>query len=239
VTLNNVGEERDIDFLEIRRKNMTSNRIKEEVCVMAIIQEAFDISPDIMTKILTGEYKRIGGVVRFAVGPHKGQIVKHLEPVNLKAAEEAKGIGVKALQFARNNKKALIIAGVGTGLAVAGAGIYHKFKSREPKAVKKFRLALKTYIDAIRIGKLDVKTIDDLMEALETLKKHKNYNNFSIQLSTEEFDVLVKKIYEYTMKLAKDNAVELAVDEQANSEDAIISLQRYLNTQKRIFKMVA
>ena len=41
------------------------------------------------------------------------------------------------------------------------------------------------------------------------------------------------------MKLAKDNAVELAVDEQANSEDAIISLQRYLNTQKRIFKMVA
>ena len=64
VTLNNVGKERDIDFLEIRRKNMTSNRIKEEVCVMAIIQEAFDISPDIMTKILTGEYKRIGGVVR-------------------------------------------------------------------------------------------------------------------------------------------------------------------------------
>jgi len=206
---------------------------------MAIIQEAFDISPDIMSKILTGEYKRIGGAVRFAVGTHKGQIVKHLKPVNLKATEEAKGIGTKALQFARNNKKALIIAGVGTGLVVAGAGIYHKFKSREPKAVKKFRLALKTYIDAIRVGKLDVNAIDDLMEALETLKKHKNYNNFSIQLSTEEFDVLVNKIYEYTMKLAKDNAVELTVDEQANLEDAIISLQRYLNTQKRIFKMVA
>ena len=36
---------------------------------MAVIQEAFDIPADIMTKLLTGEYRRIGGVVRYAVGP--------------------------------------------------------------------------------------------------------------------------------------------------------------------------
>ena len=49
---------------------------------MAIVQEAFDIPADIMTKLLTGEYRRIGGVVRYAIGPKKGQIVKHLEPVD-------------------------------------------------------------------------------------------------------------------------------------------------------------
>jgi hypothetical protein len=51
---------------------------------MAIVQEAFDIPSDIMTKLLTGEYRRIGGVVRYATGPKKGQIVKHLDPVDLK-----------------------------------------------------------------------------------------------------------------------------------------------------------
>ena len=38
---------------------------------MAVVQEAFDIPADIMTKLLTGEYRRIGGVVRYAVGPNK------------------------------------------------------------------------------------------------------------------------------------------------------------------------
>ena len=37
---------------------------------MAVIQEAFDIPTDIMTKLLTGEYQRIGGIVRYAVGPN-------------------------------------------------------------------------------------------------------------------------------------------------------------------------
>ena len=45
---------------------------------MAVIQEAFDIPTDIMTKLLTGEYQRIGGIVRYAVGPNKGQIVNRL-----------------------------------------------------------------------------------------------------------------------------------------------------------------
>lgn len=58
---------------------------------MAVVQEAFDIPADIMTKLLTGESRRIGGVVRYAVGPRKGQIVKHLDPVDLKEAEQARG----------------------------------------------------------------------------------------------------------------------------------------------------
>lgn len=206
---------------------------------MAIVQEAFDIPADIMTKLLTGEYRRIGGVVRYAVGPNKGQIIKHLKPVDLKAAEQVQGIGAKALQFAENNKKALIIVGIGTGIAVVGAGIYHKVKNREPEVVTEFRVALKEYINAIRTGKLDMDVINNLMTALEELKKHKDYEKISIQLSTEELDVLVNRIYEYTIKLAKDNSVELTGEEQGASGSAIINLQKYLNTQKRIFETAA
>lgn len=40
---------------------------------MAIVQEAYDIPTEIWTKILTGEYKRIGDVVRHAIWAHKGE----------------------------------------------------------------------------------------------------------------------------------------------------------------------
>lgn len=209
---------------------------------MAIVQEAFDIPADIMTKILTGEFRRIGGVVRYAVGPHKGQIVKHLKPIDLKAAEEAKGLGAKVLKYARNNKKMLIIVGAGAGAVALGTGIYYKVKTHEPAVVTEFRTAIKAYINALREGNLDVDEIDTLMATLEELKKHKDYKKISIQLSTEELDVLVNRIYEYTIKLAKDNSVELTDEERSADQEknnAILNLQRYLKTQKRIFETAA
>ena len=45
---------------------------------MAIVQDAFYIPDDIATGLATGLYRRIGSIVRYAVGPNKGQIVKHL-----------------------------------------------------------------------------------------------------------------------------------------------------------------
>lgn len=204
---------------------------------MAVVQEAFDIPADIMTKILTGEYRRIGGVVRYAVGPHKGQIVKHLTPVDMKVAEEAQGIGAQILKFAKNNKKGLIIGGAIAGAVTIGGVVYSKVKKHEPEAVTNFRKALKNYISAIRAGNMDEKVIDNLMNALDELKKRKDYDRISIQLSTEELDVLVNRIYDYTMKLAKDNSVELDEDEITDSGNTIINLQNYLKTQKRIFKV--
>lgn len=68
-----------------------------------MITEAFNIPMDIMTKLATGEYRRIGGVVKVAIGPNKGQIVKHLKPAKLEQAARAQNIGVKVLQFAKNN----------------------------------------------------------------------------------------------------------------------------------------
>ena len=206
---------------------------------MAIAQDAFYIPDDIATGLATGLYRRIGSVVRYAVGPNKGQIVKHLQPIDLKAAEQAQGLGAKALQFVQHHKKEVGIAAIGA--AVAGVGIwgYNKWKNHEPKVLTEFRASLKTYIDAVRNGNMDIDKINGLMEALEALKQHKDYEKISIQLSAEDLEVLVGRIYDYTIKLAADNAVDLSEDELNLNNGAIINLQSYLKAQKRIFEAAA
>ena len=210
---------------------------------MAIVQDAFFIPDDIATGLATGLYRRFGGVVRYAVGPNKGQIVKHLQPMDLKVAEQAQGLGAKAIQFVTNHKKEVGIAAI--GMAIVGAGVwgYTAWRNHEPKVLTEFRAALKVYIEAIRTGDMSVEKIDNLMVMLEELKRHKNYDKISIQFTTEELEVLVSRIYEYTVKLAKDNAVELTDGELGVSGNenngAIIDLQKYLKVQKRIFETVA
>lgn len=100
---------------------------------MPIIQEAFDIPNDIMTKLLTGEYRRIGGIIRYATGPNKGQIVKHLEPIDLKPAQQVQSIGAKVIQFAKRNKKVLIVSGVAVAAVTVGSFVYCKVKNVNQK----------------------------------------------------------------------------------------------------------
>lgn len=210
---------------------------------MSIAQDTFFIPDDIAIGLSTGLYRRIGSVVRYANGPHKGQIVKHLPPIDLKAAEEAQGLGVKALHFAKQHKKGTIITVASAAAIGTGIFVYNKVKNHEPKVVTEFRESLRIYIDAIRKGDMHLDKINDLMEKLEKLKAHKNYDKISIQLTTEELSVLVGRIYEYTIKLANDNSVELTEDElhasNAKNEDTIINLETYLRAQKRIFEEVA
>ena len=210
---------------------------------MPVVQDSFYIPDDIATGLATGLYRRIGSVVRYAVGPNKGQIVKHLKPIDLKVAEEAQGIGVKALQFVKEHKKGTIITVAAAAIVGTGAFVYSKVKNHEPKVVTEFRTALRVYIDAIREGNMDIDIINNTMDALEELKQHKNYEKISIQLATEDLEVLVGRVYEYTIKLSKDNDVELPEDElrasHAKTVGTIINLQNYLKAQKRIFEATA
>jgi len=114
-------------------------------------------------------------------------------------------------------------------------------KNHEPEVLTRFRASLKTYINGIRTGNLSVDSINDLMICLENLKKHKDYEKISIRLSTEELDVLIHRIYEYTEKMAKDNSIELTEDELNSqiSDSTILNMQRYLKAQKRIFEKVS
>lgn len=208
-----------------------------------IVQDAYDIPADIATKLATGEYRRIGSVIRYAIGPNKGQIVKHLKPVQLKAAEQAKGIGAKALEFFNQHKKGVLIGAAGAALIGGGAWVYSKMRNQEPKVVTEFHAALRAYIEAIRNGKMDISTIEAVMEALQKVKAHKNYEKISIQLTTDELEVLVSRIHDYTIKLAMDNAVDLTESDLTScnnsKRDAIIDLQTYLQVQKKIFEKAA
>lgn len=206
---------------------------------MAVVTEAFDIPMDIMTKLATGEYRRLGGVVRVAIGPNKGQIVKHLDPIKIEQVAQNKNVVTKVIEFSKKNRKVIIIGTAVAGTMVAGNFVHQKIKNREPKVMKRYHAALRSYIEDIRNGELSMKSINRLMDALEELKQDKRYEMLKIELTTEELDVLVNRIYEYTVKLASDNAVELTDDEKKSSGNSILNLQRYLKTQKRIFKSVA
>ena len=206
---------------------------------MAVVTEAFDIPMDIMTKLTTGEYRRLGGVVRVAIGPNKGQIVKHLDPIKIEQVAQNKNVVTKVIEFSKKNRKVIIIGTAVAGTIVAGNFVHQKIKNREPKVMKRYHAALRSYIEDIRNGELSMKSINRLMDALEELKQDKRYEMLKIELTTEELDVLVNRIYEYTVKLASDNAVELTDDEKKSSDNSILNLQRYLKTQKRIFKSVA
>lgn len=208
---------------------------------MAIVQDCYDLTDDILTKILTGEYRRIGSVVRYATGPNKGQIVKHLKPIKLEKAEEAVNVGAKVLKFVKDNKEFVIIGGVVTVITAAGVVTY-KLMTREPKVVKEFRAALKKYVTSIRQGSLTLVTIEELMARLDDLRKHKDYEKISVKLTTEELDVLVNRIYEYTVRLAKDNEFELTGKNNIFESDkgtSIIDLRKYLSVQKNIFASAA
>lgn len=210
---------------------------------MAIVQDVFDIPDDIATGLATGLYRRIGSVVRYAVGSDKGQIVKHLKPVDIKATKKVMGIGEKSLHFVKVHKKGTIITAAIATAVGTGAFVYNKMKNYEPKIVTEFREALRVYIDAIREGGMDIDKIDKLMGVLEKLKKHKDYEKISIQFTTEELQILVGRIYEYTIKLAQDNDIELAANElnaaEMKNPGTITNLRNYLKAQKKIFEAVA
>ena len=210
---------------------------------MEIVQDTYFIPDDIVTGLATGLYRRIGSVIRYAKGPNKGQIVKHLKSVDLKPVEPVYGVGVKPLQFVKQNKKGTIIALASVATVGTVVWIYNKTKDHEPKIIMEFRNALSVYIDAIRKGNMDVDKINNLMNNLEMLKVHKDYEKISIQLTTEELEILVGRIYESTIKLAKDNQVELTEEElyvsNKKNENIIINLQTCLKAQKHIFEEVA
>lgn len=206
---------------------------------MAVVTESFDIPMDIMTKLATGEYRRIGGVVRVAIGPNKGRIVKNLEPVKMEQADQIQKVGSKIMQVAKNRKKELIIGALVTGTITVGGVVYHKIKSREPEVVQNYHAALRDYIDDVRSGKLSMESINRLMDSLEELKQNKNYEKIKIELTTEELNVLVNRIYEYTIKLAKDNSVDLTDNELSSSDNILLNLQKYLLAQKHIFELAA
>ena len=138
-----------------------------------------------------------------------------------------------------DKKGVLIIVGSLIAVATVCAAYIVNIKFREPAVLTSFRSMLKRYLNEIRHGNLTIETINRLLSSLDELKRHKNYEAFKIELSADDLEVFVNRIYDYTILLAENNHIELSEDERTKSSNSIINLQSYLRTQKRIFESVA
>ena len=190
---------------------------------MAIIQEAFDIPDDIAIGLASGLYRRWGGVVRYAIGKKKGKIVKHLTPVSLaRNQNETSSIAEKALKYGRQHKRIMVGSAAIAGVVVIGTGIYAGVSAHKRK---KFQVAFKEYIDAIRLGNLDVRIIENLESSLSNVK--------TVNLKASEVSLLVAHIRDYTFTLAENNNVDVDIIE---TDTPIVDLKKYLEMQKKILK---
>lgn len=206
---------------------------------MVVVQEAFDVPTDIMAKLATGEYRRIGGVVRYASGVRNGQIVKLLKPVDSKTTKQVQSVGAQIMNYAKRNKPVLYVGGAILGVITVGGIVYYKVKNHESAAVVKSKNALQAYLDEIHVGNLDIQTIENLITALDDLKSHKDYDTYKIGISVEDMDLLIEKIHDYTINLANNNQIALTEQECHRTDDFITNLQNYSKIQKRIFEKVA
>lgn len=206
---------------------------------MAVITEAFDVPPEIASNIAKGLYRRTGGVVRWAVGANKGQIVKHLKPVDVAGAEQARSVGGKLLQVAKQNKVATVVV-LGAGVvATASVLIYRRVTHREHPAIVQFRLAFDDYLKSVREGNLQLVQITELRQAIATLKQFDGYREAVVQLTADDLEALVDIVSKYTEKLANDNNVELPDYNRKwpfGRQDKLTTLDGYLANQQTIFE---
>lgn len=84
--------------------------------------------------------------------------------------------------------------------------------------------------------------IEEMIFAMDVLKSNPDYEEISIDLSSEELDTLMGRLCEYTRKLAINNHVELSPEEDEEpllDNHSIIDFRWYFDIQKRIFDSVA
>lgn len=204
---------------------------------MAVIQVALDIPETVLAGISNGKYILYGGTVRHAVGSKNGKIVTLLKPGDVKTVNEVKNVEKIAKNIPKS--KCWLIAGIVVAVSLTGIVLYEKYKAREPGVIKRFRKELNTYLSVVKDGNMNLKNIDALLVAIEKLKTYIHYNKVYVQLTVGELEILVNKIYEYTMKLAEKNNVVLCDKEKQRKSNIILELHKDLITQKRIFKEVA
>lgn len=208
---------------------------------MAIIQVPLEIPDDIYARVLTGEYARVGGVVR----DHGGQLVKLLDdasPID-DAQEAAKASIAKVL---RNRTVVAIALGV-VAVATAGGAAYRakrKTKAAQlvlPTCVENYSDSLAAYLEAARHGSLGAEIIDRLIADLDAVKAESDSGTITIEFSPEQSETLVGIVAGHTRKLAEANERELSnLPEPADTQGAtIIELRPYLEVQRDLFSQAA
>lgn len=209
---------------------------------MAIIQVPLEIPDEIYARVLSGEYERLGGVVR----SHGGQLVKLLDdalPI-ADAQEAAKASIAKVMDNRRGVGIALGVVAVAA--TVGGAAYRGKRKTKAaqlvlPTCVEDYGNSLAAYIEAARHGRLDAEIIDRLIADLDAVKAESNGGTSTIEFSPEQSETLVEIVAGHTKNLAEANERELSnLPQPADPQGAtVIDLRPYLEAQRDLFSEAA
>jgi hypothetical protein len=208
---------------------------------VAIIQVPLEIPDDIFARVLTGDYVRLGGVVR----DHGGQLIKLLDdasPID-DAQEAANGIA----KVLTNRTLVGIALGVVAVAATAGGAAYRakrKTKAAQlalPTCVEKYADSLAAYLEAARHGSLGAEIVDRLIADLDAVRAESDSGTITIEFSPEQSETLVGIVAGHTRKLAEANERELSnLPELADPQGAtIIELRPYLEAQRDLFSQAA
>lgn len=207
---------------------------------MAVIQVPLDVPDEIFARVLTGEYVRVGGVIRHGVS---GRLVKLLE--DAPPIDEAKE-AVKA-NIAKGNRTGIVIGlGVVAVAAVAGGAAYlatrktKRAQLESPTCVEYYAASLAAYLDAASHGTLDAEIIDRLIADLDAVKQQSDGGAITVDFSTEQAETLVGLVAGHTRNLAEANQLDLSKLEPADGQGAtVIELRPYLEAQRQLFSRAA
>ncbi|MBR2322293.1 MAG: hypothetical protein IKA54_01735 [Clostridia bacterium] len=206
---------------------------------MAVIQPSFYIDPEIENGLLMGIYKRVGGVIRKV---SDGTIVKHLKelPSNDNIEESAKSA------ISTFNWKGVAI-GLGVVAVIASGAIiaYNTIKKKSSKQkqsdfINGFNEAMKNYLTVIQTGDLSIELLDDLIAHIDFIKTNADRKDIKIEISIEQFESLLKVVYDYSNKLAEANNISFD-ERQFNKHDvnSLSNIKTCLQFQRKVFSDLA
>jgi hypothetical protein len=204
-----------------------------------ILPVNYEVPPEVMAKLVTGELQRFGSVVR-----DHTEIILHLKEVAVPVTEEGVASALKAV-VSRSPKTSL---GVGVALVAAGGAVlWSANKKRKgkngtadiPKEVSAFTEALADYLEAVQSGNLDADIIERIISAVDALAAEATSGTPTVEVSTDHLTALVTLVDDYTCQLARANDVELDEVEQPVADLSIVDLRRRLESQQRVFKEAA
>ena len=200
--------------------------------MMSVVEQyAFEIPDDILAGLVTGEYKRFGGVIRNTAG----KLITHLKEVPIQKAKDYKAIAI--------GLGVVAVAAISGLVYVAARSKKEKIENDAhiPKCVEDYNASLCSYLNAIQAGNLNQEIIRNLYSSLDTLAQNEKNGSITLHLSQEQLSTLVNLIGSYTQNLAENNSINLHMEKLSSTtaKNSIVSLQQYLKAQEQIFEMAS
>ena len=190
---------------------------------MHIIQPQIIVPDNIYNDFVAGKIDIMG----LAKNVDNHQVVKHLDVFNSDKS---------------NSDSSITVVGVVAVAVLASlvAGLTIKFISKsKQKKVDEFKACFNNYIEAINAQKLTTEVIDELIAAIDNLKRSVR-KKVVVEFSTDELSALIECLCNHTKTLAQANNVK--IDDNISSDetsDVIIRLRDNLVYQKQVFAQAA